>query len=292
MEKLTVVIPVYKGGEYFRECLERFLPHLECFDTIAASINKSPLQETDIATFKEFQKKLPKHITSFYLKQKFSLGARGHAAFIRWQLRKKSLQGFQMIMAHDDVLLENFSAVYRSFQDKLHDNSVINPARSFFDKSFSPEKKIYDYYGARNFPEGLPVDEFVSQDFDRHYITNMSGIICTKQALDRANSITKYLIFGYRGEYIVLTAPNIITIYSTPEPVIGIRVHPGQQGSVQKNFARKWDEFVYLVHLYHRTTDPVLRQKIRTRSRLFRIWFEPHKCALLLLKKIYRKLVK
>lgn len=57
MKKLTVVIPVYKGGEYFRECLESFLPHLECFDTIAASINKSPLQEMDIATFKEFQKK-------------------------------------------------------------------------------------------------------------------------------------------------------------------------------------------------------------------------------------------
>lgn len=120
----------------------------------------------------------------------------------------------------------------------------------------------------------------------------MSGIICTKQALDRANSIIKYLLFGYRGEYIVLTAPNIITIYSTPEPIIGIRVHPGQQGAVQKPFARKWDEFVYLVHLHHRTTDPVLRQKIRTRSRLFRIWFEPQKSSLLLLKKIYRKLVK
>ena len=274
MKKLTVVIPVYKGGEYFRECLESFLPHLECFDTIAASINKSPLQETDIAAFKEFQKKLPKHITSFYLKQKFSLGPRGHAAFVRWQLRKKSLQGFQMIMAHDDVLLENFSTVYQSLQTKLHDGAIINPARSFFDKSFSPENKIYDFYGARNFPEGLPVDEFVLQDFDR------------------TRAITKYLLFGYRGEYIFLTAPSVTTIYSTPEPVIGIRVHPGQQGAVQKTFARKWDEFVYLVHLYHRTTDPVLRQKIRTRSRLFRIWFEPQKCALLLLKKIYRKLVK
>lgn len=290
MKKLTVVIPVYKGGEWFRECLESFLPHLACFDTIAASINKSEIQEQDIATFKEFQKKLPPDITSFYFKQRFSLSARGHASFIKWQLRKKNLRGLQLLMAHDDVLLENFSQIYQLVQERISDTSLINPARSFFRTEFSEENKLYDYYGMRDFPSGLSVDDFVLQDFDRHYVTNMSGVICTKKSLDRASSITRYLYYGYRGEYIVLTSPGISTIYSTPEPIIGIRVHPTQQGSVQKLRARQWDEFVYLVHLYRRTTDPLLRQKIRSRSRLLRAWHEPGVYALRLLRKIVRKL--
>jgi hypothetical protein len=292
MKKITVIIPVYNGGKWFQECLESFLPHLECFDTIIASINKSPLQETDVTTFKEFQKKLPEHINSFYLKQKFSLSATAHGFFILWQLRQRKLKDVQMIMAHDDILLKNFSLVYHKIQHKINKNTIINPARSFFNTSFSEENKIYDYYGIKNFSDGFAVDNFILQDFDRHYITNISGVICTREALAKASSITRYLWYGYRAEYIVLTAPGVNTLCSTPEPIIGIRVHATQQGGIEKPRARRWDEFVYLVHLYHRTTDPVLRQKIRTRSRLFRIWFEPHKCALLLLKKIYRKLVK
>lgn len=289
MKKLTVVIPVYRGGDYFHECLASFLPHLECFSTIAASINKSSLQEADIATFKEFQQKLPASITSFYIKQKFSLSARTHATFMRWQCRKRNLNGLQIIMAHDDVLLKNFSKVYRDLQDRLNDDIVINPARSFYNNSFSQENKIYDYYGIKNFLNGIYVDEFILQDFDRHYITNMTGMICSKNVLDSARAITRYLSYGYRGEYTILTAPGVTSIYSTPEPIIGIRVHAAQQGAIEKPHARKWDEFVYLVHLYRRTTDPLLRQKIRSRSRLLRAWHEPGTYSLRLLKKLYRK---
>lgn len=290
MKKLTVVIPVYKGGEWFRECLESFLPHLACFDTIAASINKSETQEQDIATFREFQKKLPPDITSFYLRQRFSLNARGHAFFINWQLRKKKLAGFRMCMCHDDILLPSFSRNYAQIQPFLAPTTIINPARSFYFNEFLPHKWCHDYYGFRDFPQGLTIDDVALQTLDGIYITNVSGFIFHSSILKQFRRITRCLLYGYRAEYIVLTAPGATTVCSTPEPVIGIRVHAGSQGKIDKPLARMWDEHVYLIHLYRRTGDPLLREKICFQSRLLRVWKHPRRSLGKLLKKIGRKL--
>lgn len=290
LHKLTVLITVYRGGVMFAECLNSLLPHMDCFAHIVVSINKSTLQDEDIATFERFCQQVPDGVTCTCLKQKIELSAKWHVVLLSRQLRHQTFSDYWMSLAHDDILLDGFSRIYKEISFQLNEKQVVNPARSFFRNTFAPEQKIYDYYGMRHFPHGLPVDDFVLQDFDRHYVTNISGLIFHTQSLRRFFSNVKYLYYGYRAEYILMSSLGITTIVSTPEPIIGIRVHPAQQGSIQKPRARQWDEFVYLVHLYRRTTDPLLRQKIRSRSRLLRAWHEPGVYALRLLRKIVRKL--
>ena len=51
--KLSLVIQVYNGGDYWRECWESVIENQDIFEHIFISISKSPKQEEDIALVRD-----------------------------------------------------------------------------------------------------------------------------------------------------------------------------------------------------------------------------------------------
>lgn len=275
MKKLTLLIPVYNGGGWFRECLDSLLPHLHCFGHIIVSINKSPKQEEDIATFEAFKKQAVGVVCKSLIQKRMTSGT-VHLRYITLQLRHEIGDDFWFFLCHDDILLPSFFEVYAHMQPFLRNDVAINPGRSFFRESFVTENFAYTSFGSKVFENGIDVDAFINQDLDRHYITNVSGVIYPKTSRTYIMALQSLLLFGYRSEYIMLTGRGIRTIYTPPEPMVGIRLHANQQGSQQHPIARRWDEYVYMVHAYCRARDPFLCKKILARFLVFRVLQQPH----------------
>lgn len=283
---------VYKGGDWFKECLDSLLPHTRCFGNIVVSFNNSPLQEKDMETFARFREKLPPSITCTCMKQRFSLSASWHGRIVRRWWQGKKFDDIWMCLAHDDILLSNFSEVYEKYAPLIDDTTIFNPARSYYHMSFTPENKRFDYYGFKSFPDGMPVDDFIQQDLACSYNTNMSGLCYSPETAQSISHVLDWLWYGYRGEYFLLTSPKIQKILSTPEPVIGIRMSPDQQGAINHPVIREWDECIYRLHLLRRTTDPLLRKKIFYSYILVRAARHPGKYALKLLQKLRARFFK
>ena len=49
--KLSLLVQVYNGGDYWRECWESVLRNQDLFEQIYVSIGKSPKQDEDLLQF-------------------------------------------------------------------------------------------------------------------------------------------------------------------------------------------------------------------------------------------------
>lgn len=289
MLKLTVIIPVYKGGTWFRECLDSLVPHKKYIGSVVVSINKSGIQDEDVKTFEYFKEK-NKDIECIKLVQPFYCSAAWHGRFYSLRLRHYRGEPFWMLLSHDDVLLPGFSDCLEKLEQRIDDSVAVNPARSYYNETFTPDNFVFSYFGTKAYKNGISVNDFISLDFSCHYITNMSGVILPRESLRRAWCITRLLKYGYRAEYLYLTVRGVEKILGTDTPAIGIRVHKNQEGARDFKFARCWDEKIYLLYLLFTIKDERIRKKILRRSRILRLIFSPGEVAGKVLQKIYRKM--
>lgn len=289
MLKLTILIPVYKGCAWFKECLESLVLHKKYIGSVVVSFNKSEMQREDIKIFETFQKD-NSDIQCVQIVQPISCSAAWHGRLIWWNLRHYMGESHWMILAHDDVLLPSFSESLKKLEHGINGSVAVNPSRSYYNDAIKPENFTFSYFGLKAYENGISVNDFISLDFSCHYITNMSGVILPRESLQYAGRLTSLLKHGYRAEYLYLTARGVEKILGTDVPVIGIRVHSGQEGSCNYKFARCWDEKVYLLHLLFRTNDKLLKRKILRRSQILRLIFSPREVALNAFKKICKKL--
>ena len=289
MLKLTVLIPVYKGGAWFKECLESLVLHKKHIGSVVVSFNKSEMQREDIKIFEIFQKN-NNDIQCVKIVQTISCSAAWHGRLIWWRLRHYMGESHWMVLAHDDVLLPSFSDSLKKLESGINGSVAVNPSRSYYDDAIKPENFIFSYFGLKAYESGISVNDFISLDFSCHYITNISGVILPRKSLRHAWRLTSLLKHGYRAEYLYLTAYGVEKILGTDAPVIGIRVHRGQEGSCNYKFSRCWDEKIYLVHLLFRTNDKLIKRKILRQSRILRLIFSPREVALKAFKKICKKL--
>ena len=49
--KLSLVITVFNGGEYWRKCWQSVIENLDVFDRVFVSVSSSPQEERDIERF-------------------------------------------------------------------------------------------------------------------------------------------------------------------------------------------------------------------------------------------------
>lgn len=276
MDKINIILPVYRGGDYFRECLASIVPHIDIVKCLYISINKSISQKEDIESAQEFIDKYTDLTVKIYIRNR-ELTAKNHGYALLNDIMPVISAEYVMFLCHDDILLPSFSSeILPLLKNFCSDSSiVINPAREFYFESFTKENLRYTFYGLKLFPEGLDICQFISNDIDRHYITNISGIVFSRQCLTEYSKISKMLRYGYRAEYLLLASKTNTRIISTHVPVIGIREHSQQQGAINKPIARFIDDSIYFLYVYITRKDELLKNKLEKKILIIKLYKRP-----------------
>jgi hypothetical protein len=290
VSNLNLIIPVYEGGAYFQECLDSIVPHLDIFDFIIISINKSKNQQNDIDICSAFIKINNKTKFKLFIRNKI-YSAKQHGMEIYKDLKKDfDLQNsFIMHLCHDDILLPNFSTNIVSALPKLQKRVTINPAKKRYFENFSDANEFFTYFGLAAYSDGISRDDFLNLDIDRGILMGLSGIITHIDDYYEAWKITKFLIYGWRAEYLMLASKNIIKIHGTIHPLVGIRLHSESQSSLVKRHHIFIDEEIYYIYIHCTTSCKIFRAKNLKRSKMIYFFKHPLIC---IVRIIYRVTIK
>lgn len=187
---LSLIIQVYRGSRYFKECLESVKANIFLFNTIYISINKSDISDEDFKTalcFKEQIKQadINSKIEIVIFIQNQTLTAIEHGkVFYKKILQQDINSNFFMILCHDDILLPAFAKNILSILGNLNENEILNPARSYYHEEFIEKNYMGSYYGLLSYPELKTTKEnFAVKGFDCYPETNITGLIFSKKVL-------------------------------------------------------------------------------------------------------------
>lgn len=248
---LTLCVPVYRGGAYWRECWETVRPLAGQFAEIVVGLNGSPLQEEDRAVVE--QAPVP-NLRVF--RQEQPLPSREHGVFLRRQLRTD----YVLFLCHDDWLLPEGVAELRGILDRHGGggDAAVFGAHAW---TGTPTRHPGITRELAAHPDGIGREAFIAADIDRFFTFNLSGLAAPVAALQRWDPVLQLFQRGFRSDNFQITNPDIRRIHQTTAPVARIRIHDAQEGAAPDPDSRFADNLVYyfVAALYAR--DPVLRRR-------------------------------
>lgn len=257
--KISLVIPVYNGGSYLKECLDSIAKNKSVFFHVYISINKSKIQEKDISIVENFIHENSDFPITYYVQKKM-LSAVSHSNYFFSRIIKDDFYSdYFMILCHDDVLSKECSKILQEIDNALNCETVINPARSLYKESFLEENYIGTYYGLKSYKNlRISKERFTMQCFDHIPETNISGIILPKNAFIDFRNISKNFAYGYRTEYIMFFLKSIKYIQGTNSATVYIRKHKNSEGAKWFPKEGEYDEIFYRTYLFYATEDKYL----------------------------------
>ena len=115
IKELSLIIQVYRGNSYFKECLESVKKNIRFFHVIYISINKSDVSDFDLKTAMCFKKDIKQssdnqNIRIIIFSQNKTLSAIKHGkVFYKNILKLDKASRFFMILCDDDIIFPSFS---------------------------------------------------------------------------------------------------------------------------------------------------------------------------------------
>ncbi len=232
-EKPLLVIPVFNGGEFFRECFSSVVGKEFDFERVFISLNGTPDgRAVDRATLDSFGE-LAKNVV--LLETPYLLESFEHLNFITQALSKEfSDDRLVMNLFHDDVLLrtpklgecEKESVMLGDWGNLVEGGSIAALTK----RSISPTSWI--------------------RSFAFHRIpTNGSGMVAPLGVLrDVSISLQKWRT-GVRFEYLLCTHSSVKSLKAAKEPLVALRIHAGQEGANVKCSSFVRGEVLFMIWL-------------------------------------------
>lgn len=246
---ISLLVPVYNGMDYWKECVISINEYGYLFDNIIVSINKGESYQEDIETAKTINT----DNISLIIQEK-KLDAVSHFN----NIIKKVNTEYVVILAHDDLLLDGI----KELRNKLL--SIENPSRISFLGTFQFFKGSEDIALVKEIYNGcIKKEEFIEYDLAKYFDLNISGMcLPVKSILNNLEYMNKF-ICGIRFDYLLLTNNEIDEIYQLESPTVRIRVHDNQQGKVIGSKGRIADSILYFMYHICNTNDNILKQKLK-----------------------------
>ncbi len=263
--KLALLVQVYKGGEYFKECLESIEPHLGCFSAVYISVNGSVLFDDDIKLAESFKTgHADNRIILFSWES--TLSAAVHSkSFYEKVLDEDKESDFFMTLCHDDILLSDFTENSEHLRFSLEKDDMVSMAKSFFSFTFDSNSLIGTSYGnLLSYPkQRVEKTEYLMKCFDRYPETNCSGMVFPRDAFKEFTLLIPLFTYGYRSEYVQFANRQTTYVRGSAKPLVGIRMHPESEGACIVPEIIDKDVFFYICYLIFGANDRKLRVKYR-----------------------------
>lgn len=232
-EKPVLVIPVYNGGGFFRECFSSVVGKEFHFERVLISLNGTPDgRAEDRATLESFGK-LAENVV--LLETPCSMESFEHHKFIMEALSNEfSDDRLVMNLFHDDVLLrapklgecEKESVMLGDWGNLLEGGSIAALKKS----SLSPTNWIHSFSFHR-----IP--------------SNGSGMVAPLGVLrDVSLSLQKWRT-GVRFEYLLCTHSSVKSLCAAKEPMVALRIHAGQEGANVNRSSYVRGEVLFMIWL-------------------------------------------
>ena len=266
--KLSLLIQVYNGGDYWREFWDSVLRNQDVFDQIFVSINKSPKQEEDVAVVRGCNlEKL------HWIRQDHTLAARDHGAILDRWVGSFHPQGHIFVLCHDDILLREGLLKLKELDLKEND-AAFGPFRFFFQDGSRREITVHEFHWGT----GQPMDKemFIFLQDQQQFTYNLSGLVLRAKLFEENPMPWHLLRYGCFSECTHLVHPLIRKIHQTEVPTVKIRWHGASEGARMKQ-----DDLYHDSMVYHLLAAAVARSRelrlFQTRSVLFLISRNPLK---------------
>lgn len=246
---ITLLVPVYNGKEYWKECVKSIEEFSYLFDNILVSINRGETYLEDIETAKKITFDNTKIII-----QENKLEAVNHFdAIIR-----KVTTDYVVILAHDDLILDGMKYLRESL---VH---IQNTDRISFLGTFHFFSDTQDIAVVKEIYNGcLKKEEFIEYDLAKHFNLNISGMcLPVKSILDNLEYLRKF-VSGIRYDYLLLTNNKISKIYQLDKPTVKIRIHDNQEGKIIGSKGRISDSILYFMYHIIETKNLILKDKLK-----------------------------
>jgi|GEM_PF-2246143 len=264
--KLLLMIQVYNGGDYWRECWESVLKNQDIFDQIFVSVSKSPKQEEDIALLRNC--KLEK---LHWVRQDEYLTASEHGKRLGRWMGSFHPEGHYFILCHDDILLRDGLLKLRELDLKEND-AVFGPHRFFFQNGSRREITVHEFH--RDDDRPLDKETFIFLQDQQQFTYNVSGLVLPSKLLWEYPHPVHLLRYGGFAECSCMIFPCIRQIYQTAVPAVKIRWHAASEGALMKPDDLLHDSLVYHLIATAVAEKPYLR-KFQSRSVLYLIRLHP-----------------
>ncbi len=230
---LGLVIPVYRGGKFFRDCWESVRPFSDCFDSILVSLNRCDEFEDDL---KYLNQNRVSNLTIIYPSE--YLEPVEHFLYIFKHVQTRWI----FPLCHDDMLVgENLEKQMDWLLPILQQGSTSIFGNYIIIDETGEELGIVDELAGTT----MPIDRFIRYDSMKNWYTNVSGVIYDANNLKRHLHIVKRFKKGFRFEYFLLTLPHVSFVCSPQLPMVKIRWYPGQEGRQPYRDAELSDEMLY-----------------------------------------------
>ena len=232
--KPVLLIPVFRGGAFFDDCLASIIGKESDFEQIVISINGG-LQERSIDRKAVFSSDLAKDNLVVFETNK-SLSTQGHSRFILRQLRLIGMKSEAQVMNlfHDDWLL-------RSPGVDLVDSETV--VAGDWEKTEKPSP-VSAVEGSSQ-----SVKDWLWSSGRKQIFVNGSGMISTLGAREEASKILSLFNTGVRYEHLLITHRTVKTVKSSSPALVRIRVHEAQDGSNQTAFQALRGDLAFCIWL-------------------------------------------
>ncbi|MBO4633527.1 MAG: hypothetical protein J5858_16545 [Lentisphaeria bacterium] len=264
--KLSLMIQVYNGGDYWRECWESAVRNLDLFEKIYVSIGKSPKQEEDAALIRNFSSdKL------YWICQDREMSAREHGEIFDNWVSSLHPEGHIFILCHDDILLRDGLLKLRDLELKEED-AAFGSFHFFFQEGCGKEITVREFHREDDRP--LDKEMFVFLQDQERFTYNASGLVLPAELYKEYPLPWHLLRYGCFSECSHLIHPKIKRIYQTAVPTVKIRCHAGSEGALMKPDDLLHDSLAYHLISSAVAEKPYLR-KLQTRSVLYLLRQDP-----------------
>ena len=263
---LYLMVQVYNGGAYWRECLDSVKENLDLFDAVYVSIGKSPEQESDVELLRDFPAD-----KVHWISQDKEMSAKEHGEKLDRWVGSFHLDGHIFILCHDDILLREGLLKLKELELK-DDDAAFGPFLFFSQDRSSRPIQVREFHREDDRP--LDKDEFIFLQDQQQFTYNVSGLVLP------ANSFAEYpmpwhlLRYGCFSECSHLIHPRIRHIYQSAVPTVKIRWHGASEGALMKSEDLLHDSLVYHLISTAVAGSSYLR-KFQARSVLFLLRLDP-----------------
>ena len=266
--KLSLMVQVYNGGDYWRECWGSVLENQDLFEQIFVSISKSPKQEEDIDLIRG--SKLEK---LRWIRHDRNMSSKEHGEKLDRWVGSFHPEGHVFILCHDDILLRDGLLKLKQLDPEDND-AVFGPFRFFFQEGSRREITVHEFHRDDDSP--LDKDTFVFLQDQQQYTYNISGVVLPAKLFGEYPLPWHLLRYGCFSECTHMIHPMIRRILQTEIPTVKIRWHAASEGALMKQDDLLHDSLVYHLLATATAADPGLRM-FQARSVLFLIRLAPLK---------------
>lgn len=214
-DKPVLLLPVYKGGDFFKHCYSTVVGHQAEFERIVVSFNGSAADRIQDRKILETLGPLPPNVQILETPQEFT-SFEHHSWMMSALASQFNSQQMIMNLFHDDGLLRCPNPI------ELELESVWVGKWSIMQKQ--------EVVGALKCERVRPQNWIESFGFHGIF-TNGSGMIAPLQVMRDVSRWMKFWKTGVRYEYLICTHKDIDSLKQSTSPLVSIRIHEDQEGA-------------------------------------------------------------